>query len=620
MVVKLSRIVGVVLIAIFVALGLWSNTDKASHAAQQIVLPRDCKPTQTRHYAIEYTSSGEADLSLFHAGGSSREHRATTRIKGLLLETCIARTRRHDILALRFASGVEGSLNVDAPGISGYVKELAPELVVPFYVKRDTHRRVENLGFSDQHSPEARNVLRDLLTQSHMVLPAPQRVHHTWTTQEEDLNGVFDAHYQRTGSDSETLTIAKTRFYAKDEHEVTAQSQTHFKLQKSNGYLLEVDAYIELISRHAQQTVAHSISQLSQTLVDTTTDRKTTSLHAQAFRQLSSPNTMGYLSGKDAWRRLERNMRRSTLGTDTLATVLSRLDNEREAATTETYQKIKALIALHPEHLPELQSEFLKATTHAPAFRALLGAFVASGTPETQNVLHNAYRACVDGGDECANVLLGHFGLLEQPTTATEDLVRAVLANPDNDEETTMIARLALGNIGNSVRHTDIDRNQQIFDDLRQQYTSATEANERVEVIRALGNIGHDDLVSVLRNDLRHRDPGVRSVSYSALRFVETDDATQLLVQAITRDESERVRLESVQSMTYRAQSDATLNAQIRALHSDRSSAVRSAVLQNFSSWARDYPWLVDEIKTTYENDSSDDVRRLAEAILLRFG
>ncbi len=576
-----------------------------------------CDPTQVSLYDASYRSTGSADKTLLSFGDKDRRG-FEVKLAGTLREVCLGRKEGQRLYAISFDNFLVRDLRL-GQATEPFRRMLELEIQAPVYVIRDETNRAVELRFSGRHSEPIRNFFRDYLALSSLVFSGPSPSSR-WSTREADLNGDYAATYEAVKSDSRGTEIGKQRAYLDSNKVVLQDSQTIFRLDSRNR-ISQLSASLHLSIQRGQKTVGVFKTSLEQTLrghqtLSTTEQEALINLY-ERYRLHTQPAT---LAGKEVFERLQKDMLRRQLGDDRAATLKEKILALGSQEDVTIYQKLKALFALYPEDSSAFEQILIDAELDSPAYQTLLGAAVYADSRASQKLLRDAFNRTVPTKARKRESLLGHLGLIPVPDQDTEAFVRSVSISSASPEEERWVAMLALGNIGKTMKDSHPVRFEVIFSDLKALLGTSRTREDRVVVIRALGNLGHDGTTELLQQDLSSRDSDLRSSAILALRFVPSASAEAQLLRALRTDVSEAVRAEAAQSLTHRPRSAALYGVLADCLMTEASERVKAAIMGALSPGVRDYPAVQESLTQLAKEDSWEDIRRYAHNLLLRVG
>jgi HEAT repeat protein len=131
-----------------------------------------------------------------------------------------------------------------------------------------------------------------------------------------------------------------------------------------------------------------------------------------------------------------------------------------------------------------------------------------------------------------------------------------------------------------------------------------------------LGNFGAPELSEIIAPQLASKDPMIRATALSTLRFVETQAAETILVEAMTKDEDGEVRRAAAQELTFRRLDTASLAAVRELARTAREERLASALLTVLHAHIAVDPTLRQDIERLARNHPAEPIRQQAAALL----
>ena len=311
--------------------------------------------------------------------------------------------------------------------------------------------------------------------------------------------------------------------------------------------------------------------------------------------------------------------RQSTLGDDSLGSLLSQLAAAQKSGQTETvalYVKFRALAEVRPESCEILGQLLSIAPPQSLTFRVISEALSAAKSDAAQAALVEATRGRKTDGAALQN-LIPALSLSANPSQEAQDLL-SELARSNSDAGIASTAQLALGNLARSLQSEAPARSEQIVDDLTAQLKAARSDVERQQLLLTLGNTGSARALAALREYSRSSNVALRATAVNSLRFVAGADAEKLLLQALAGDASAEVRFQAAQALNFRPMNDAIFAASQSALLGDADQNVRLALLNSLWSANNRRPEVAALVARVARDDASTDVKKAATELLAR--
>jgi HEAT repeat protein len=199
----------------------------------------------------------------------------------------------------------------------------------------------------------------------------------------------------------------------------------------------------------------------------------------------------------------------------------------------------------------------------------------------------------------------------QTPHHASLEAVRRAMH--DRDPEVASASTLAAGNLARQLAENDPDTAKDVVGDLLARLDRAASVDEQVLVLRALGNSGDLRVLPYAERFLMSSADVVRAASCDALTFVKSEAADNMLVRALSRDESEMVRGSAVRVSAQRP-FEAYFAPLARVLGEDPAASVRLAAVERLGLAAQD-PRVLEVLRRAMQ-DANEDVRNAATAIV----
>jgi len=595
-------------------------------------------------YQLKYASDSFTDLQALYGSlaaqrelpGQSvapRAFRVTVEAKAVL--TAIQRTDEITIVGFRFAeahinvtsgdeSGMDAMINVDA---------VQRELARDTFGEIDSAGRIKSVLFDAGQSSASRNFVRALLGLMQFARPENAAARQ-WEVREDDPSGEYQARYTEVsvGTDGAGLPVRNASYRktklayfpaaAQEERELPELPKT---IQPSAALMVTFDfsqGRITSLSGDETQTIlvagkviaeAKNAIQLTLLQAEKASSSELASVVEEYVRRSRASSPMA-LSASPSEQAQLIAIHQAQLGDDTLETVTAALAAmEQGAASNDVsrlYSKVKALIFLHPETSAPF-SRMLQTRSHGPVAHLLAGALAAVGQPQAQQALVEALKERRHD-EAAAQPLIMALGAVKKPTQATEDALAEIAWSTP---ETTLakLAQLQLGALARTLKKRSPERAARIVA-LATIKLSARPGAEK-QLLALLGNAGAESALPTLMQYLRRPLPDLRGRAALALRFIDGEQADEMLAQTLTSDADESVRAQAANALEFRSLTPRNLDAQKQALLKDQSDSVRLRVMRNLWRSHEAYPEVMALLKRA-AMDSSQEVRRAASQLL----
>ncbi|WP_257452583.1 HEAT repeat domain-containing protein [Archangium lipolyticum] len=603
----------------------WGRGDAAG-------LSLTCVPGQSRAYALSYESRGQmSDPAFgFSLGASPEGQSAETVVTGRWRETCVRTDATSHVLEVS-VEDAKGHFR-SGGGIGGGGAPMgARELVEgKSFVVMGSDGSVRSIHFDPSFSPLGENILRDMLSMRSVSLKGPLRDGGSWTSEEEDVNGRYNASYALAlpGPDLARVTKVRQEYLATGSGQdmktvkplvrALPGSESTLELELDTYQLRSLRSRVEVSLTFGGRTFGQTTGSLALT-PDTGAAPPTVDPQAlqRAFSaQVSRGVRAGDLAARDADARIEERIQREELGDETWQSLLEKV-GAASPDRAKLFLKFRALFLLHPETCQDASKLLaLSKGPHELDFQLVAGALVSAGTPEAQQALVAAIEAT---GDRLPHqrTLTPLLGMVAKPTEATESALHALVRDHALGEVRDT-ARLALGNMARTLQEQEPGRAERLVQEGVEFARSARNLEERVVAIQTLGNTGSPQGFEYLSQSVKDPNAAVRQKGVSALRFIETEAAERLLLEVASRDEAASVRGEAVVSLSFRRLSAATVGELLRRVRQDPSESVRQLIVKVLADEAPRYLEIRETLEQVSREDASSSVRKVATLVLLR--
>lgn len=504
------------------------------------------------------------------------------------------------------------------------------ELAVDVFARVSPYGRILSVRFPPSASKLTQGFARTLLGATQFVLPAKAALSRTtWTSEEEDPNGVSITRYTRDpGRPSAAPTFRKTvvryqpRQSATNGPAVVIQPQGSLSalFDVRAGHLISIGGSQAQAVYIAQKPVAHTRTYVSMRL----TEKQVLSrsellalLAAYVRSETTSPAVA--LSSAPSQTEREATAHRAALGNTTPDEMIEEIKRAGSSATysaadTALYVKSKALIYLHPDVCPRLGAELARLAPGSKALQILAGALAAVGHAEAQTAIISAIRAR-PGNWPVLSVLIPALGSVPAPTKPAEDTLWELARNSASPDISTT-AELSLGIMAQHLAQIAPTRAASIVDEFVRRLKSAESKDSKSQCLLVLGNTRTSRAVQNIIPWLQDPSPEVRYAGVQALQGIESRQIDTSFVNVLLLDRDTRVRSAAAAALGAREISPPTLHALKKALRTDKADSVRISVLYSLSQAPRSVSEARRVIAWASEKDPSKDVREAAHKLL----
>ncbi|MBI1829906.1 MAG: HEAT repeat domain-containing protein [Planctomycetes bacterium] len=618
--------------AIGFGLWFWSGKDAAGLTHRFVV-------GQRLVYQVEYLTASTSNfmgLGDDEKPADGKQQAATniahTNVEGEMVATVLETSRDGALVALQLRNATiqivtNGDLAVDQGDI------VKSDLRQPIFAEIDAQGRVVKVRFAADAQPLSQSFARSLTAATQVVLPSDAGAK-TWDTCEDDPNGKYVATYTLASpADGETIKIEKRRtsYVPKPRKQRMHSFESETQIKPAGKVAIEFDALDGIVKSAVgeEQTtvivegrvVARSEATLRLTLQGREMANKAELASLRAKRsglgEAQALSAVGDTSKRDL------AIQKTQLGDATLDSLLTELAKrqagiEMPSDDTQLYLKLKALIHLQPDVCVQLAKELSVVSTDGPAMGLLSGALSSVGHPQAQTALQIAILARPNDWSALM-VLVPALGMVENPTPDSEQLLRD-LARDAKDEHIRSTAQLSLGIMARSLADAAPARHRRILDETIKALDEAASVEARRQNLLVLGNIGAEETLAIVKRYVSHEASQVRAAAVAALRWLEDASIDGLLVNALTTDRDEPVRLEAAQALTLRPMTAALLAVHRAALAKDSSATVRLALLRNVAQAHRGFSDARGILADVARTDGATEVREEGDRLLAEIG
>ena len=269
------------------------------------------------------------------------------------------------------------------------------------------------------------------------------------------------------------------------------------------------------------------------------------------------------------------------------------------------FLRIAALLRLDAEAVRAAERSVIANESTAQVLVAALG---EAGTPDAQRALATIARSA--GADESRTHAVIALGLVEAPTVDTlRALADAARERGDQGDSAT----LAQGNAALRLHDDDPAAAARQVDELLARFARAVTDDERILVLRALGNTGDPRIVAVVEPALASSSVLVRAAATEALRLVRAP--IDALVVGRFADGASLVRGAAVFAASQRDLT-AYLPTLARAVRTEGEVDVRRAIVELAGARIDEHAALRAIVEHAAAHDADADIKALAAQLL----
>jgi hypothetical protein len=214
------------------------------------------------------------------------------------------------------------------------------------------------------------------------------------------------------------------------------------------------------------------------------------------------------------------------------------------------FWKATGVLIEHPEVCAELRQAFSDGEMSAETRRVILDLLAGAGHAEAQAALRGALVSAEATSSKEYPLWVQRLSLVPDPTAETARFLvdaraRARTAESrDLERATGWSLGAVVGNLAKRDPGAAAQLNQALVGELK----SARNADEKRDALRALGNAGLDENVSLVMGERKAEDPSVRAAAAAALRKTATPETTLALID-LAGDDAQMVSAEALSSL-----------------------------------------------------------------------
>ncbi|BCM94474.1 hypothetical protein IAD21_06381 [Abditibacteriota bacterium] len=605
-------------------------------------------------YSITYSNSAHADFrSLLpddKSGGSpplmpsNLVQAVQSNVVGKWVMIVVAQNAKGSVWACHLEDA-QISLHVGEEAVTEQAEAVRRDLERPLFARVTPQGKVLDVRFDNDTQSVSQGFARALLGASQFVVPTnPKNEAANWEATEDDTLGKYVARYETSPANSRVqgskdgvddashaesgALFRKTKVrYLPGSTATTNEAPMAQTIKPDTNILARFDlrsGYLTSLRGSEKQSVSLAGQSVAHAQTDIVLKLKSqSSLDAKALEDLQTQNAQSEkavepvsLFVAPSADEVREASRKSTLGQETLGTLLSELAKHQKAGETENselYLKFRALADLHPESCPFLGKLLAVVPAGSLSFRVLSESLAAVDSPEAQEAIVFAIQARPND-QEALLRLIPPMGMKENPSPSAQKVV-GELAKSSRDFKVASTAQLALGAMARSLAKSSPARSVQIVDAILGQLEKAKSPGEIQQLLLMLGNTGSVHALPALQRYSRSESIPLRTTAVNSLRFINSPTAERLLLTTLSQDIHADMRLEAAQALGFRPMTDLAFQSQKAVLQSDQSASVRLTLLNNLYSARKDSPELKGIIGQLAAHDPSADVRRAATNI-----
>jgi len=167
-----------------------------------------------------------------------------------------------------------------------------------------------------------------------------------------------------------------------------------------------------------------------------------------------------------------------------------------------------------------------------------------------------------------------------------------------------------------NLANTSPERATRIVDSIIKQIDLSSSVDTTRQLLLALGNAGSAQAYPTIARFTTDSSPLLRAASASALRWVDSDQSSALLIKLLSSDPEPSVRLEAARALGFRQINANSFEAQKQSFAIEKDEKVRLALLRNLWKARAVFPEARQLIEKAATSDVSEDVRKASTELL----
>jgi hypothetical protein len=590
---------GVLSIIVIVLIGraTMQGTNNASRASAAAAASA---PRFQRGLGFEAALAADISMNLRGASSAERMH-----VEGRLTTSVLDSDARGATvsLQLRDAQVTAPASQPDAAGRAA-LAELASQLSKVGFARYGSDGRIERLAFAPGTHATVQNLIELVASELQFVAPSSAD---DWAVVEKDASGGYLAEYHRAPDDRRVILKKKREYVAAGGHggpvpKVRVAASAH-------RYVL--DEHERLIGYQGHEQLELSLTDAlgwATSLDLTLRDGKygATDTHAELTALLTSAQWHPVEHVGLAADEQERRRDRELLGDLTVQALLAQLAGADLSKTSERAPLLRLFEASCRLHEADCLTMGRGAERGGRQAELLLGALGLCQTASARRALREVATDPVQAVAERGSALR-YLARGDDPEAATVALFRSLL--DASEPKLRQAARFGYGALASKLAKHGGAGAEPIVSDLLARLEAAS-GEERIELLRALGNTGSAAMEPKLRSLAGSADPVLRREAVGALRFVESETVDRLLEGAM-RDALPNTRIAAIEATRVRRFGPLSA-ALVAAAQHDAEAGVRRAALDVLGVHLAEHPNLRALFQEVAAKDSDPSVRELA--------
>jgi HEAT repeat protein len=505
---------------------------------------------------------------------------------------------------------------VSGGGVAGVSTEeseaLGGRLSRPFWVTYRDDGAALTVHFHKEVDPSALNLLQMIVTEMQLVRPARSQPH--WTTVERDGAGSYVAAYQNLSPDSMSGAVVKTKLKYLESSGVTGSSgsvNVPVSIVKSERrFDLGAGGIITSLTGAEHLRIAIPLGK-SDGALEVRTNVRFFSVRTESVPDLvnsldrvratiqSGPILTHQSDPAEAQVRADRRLL-DGYTTDALLET----GGQGTAGTTATLDRLPALFRQRPESVARATAMVREGHNAGRIVHALGTAGTQAAQEALTRISHDTSLPVRVRVESLAALLQ-----LRHPSAAAMRAPRDLI--DDVNPAIRNVAALSLGGLARAGRETERDEALATDRLLANHYSKASDAQERMDILSAIGNSAGASLLPTIESALRE-SPLVRAAAARALRLFPASDSDFLLVDVMAKDPDPSVRSAAIFAAKFRPLTEAVLTALIKSAKHDPVDRVRADAVTLLGQRERESPRIPEALAQVAASEPKASIRKLA--------
>lgn len=595
---------------------------------------------ETFVYNLSYAGKGEASLQgiLQRNDDASSENAASKQVKierhiaGRLKITCVRKSLDGVLTSIRF---IHPKITLKFGDDRHHEAEIAiaKTLADPILVTFNRSGAVVGILIPPGTNRLGIQALRAVLDELQIVAWDRGVVSgFTWTTQESGTRSNYRAEYTAKLTDDglrlrkrrirydERNTSMNEQFLIEQSTEIDPSSSTEIVLDENRRIVMSIKSKRTESQCLGNRHVSANHVRMTMELVD---ENKLASeclseliAYHDNLLEVTKPAPLLVIKFAEE---IQREIHTNELGKLTFEDLKKMLDEAASSAdpnkaTWDLYLKFKALAYLQPSQSQAIATLIARAEPGSQQTYVLAGALGKAGNEEAQKALIWAIQQ--DWQDWVKlSLLIPTLAEVRHPSLQAEQVIReTAFHHPDRRIAST--AELALGTVAHSLRESAPTRSRAIVGELANRVQSAATNDDMEVALLSLGNTRSNAAFPAIAAAADHRSPRIRTIALVALRWIQSAESEEIVLEAAVNDSDQNVRLAAIEVMAFQGPDTDAVSLLQRLAKEDNDESVRMTSLRCLWDKTKAQESTVELVSELAVSDESEMVRRACQDLL----